>query len=62
MGLLKECLVTEDTVDKNVLFRVCINHQVRINVNDVNTTLSVISGDFNAKSSQWFSLVEKNAE
>ena len=62
VGLLKECLVTEDTVDKNVLFRVCINHQVRINVNDVSTTLSVISGDFNAKSSQWFSLVEKNAE
>ena len=62
VGLLKECLVTEDTVDKNVLFRVCINHQVRINGNDVNTTLSVISGDFNAKSSQWFSLVEKNAE
>ena len=26
------------------------------NVNDVNTTLSVITGDFNAKSSGWWSL------
>ena len=32
------------------------------NVNDVNTTLSVITGDFNAKSSRWCSLDKDNAE
>ena len=32
------------------------------NVNDVNATLSVITGDFNAKSSRWWSLDKDNAE
>ena len=32
------------------------------NVNDVNATLSVITGDFNAKLSRWWSLDKDNAE
>ena len=32
------------------------------NANDVNATLSVITGDFNAKSSRWWSLDKDNAE
>ena len=32
------------------------------NVNDVNATLSVITGDFNAKSSRWWNLDKDNAE
>ena len=32
------------------------------NINDVNPTLSVITGDFNAKSSRWWSLDKDNAE
>ena len=32
------------------------------NINDVNTTLSVITGDFNAKLSSWRSLDKDNAE
>ena len=32
------------------------------NVNDVNATLSVITGDFNAKLSSWWSLDKGNAE
>ena len=32
------------------------------NVNDVNVTHSVITGDFNAKSSRWWSLGKGNAE
>ena len=32
------------------------------NVNDVNATLSVITGDFNAKLSSWWSLDKNNAE
>ena len=32
------------------------------NVNDVNATLSVITGDFNAKLSSWWNLDKDNAE
>ena len=32
------------------------------NVNDANATLSVITGDFNAKSSRWWSRDKDNAE
>ena len=32
------------------------------NVNDVNATLSVITGDFNAESSRWWSLNKDNAK
>ena len=32
------------------------------NVNDVNATLSLITSDFNAKSSRWWSLDKDNAE
>ena len=32
------------------------------NINDVNPTLSVITGDFNAKSSRWWSRDKDNAE
>ena len=32
------------------------------NINDVNATLSVINGDFNVKSSRWWSLDKDNAK
>ena len=76
--ILKECLVTEIIVDKKVSFsclyrspsqtqdefeEFCNELNLLLSdVNDVNATLSVITGDFNAKSSRWWSLVKDNAE
>ena len=74
----KECLVTEFTLDKKVLFS-CLyrspsqaqgeieeffNNLILLlsNANDVNTTLSLIIVDFNAKSSKWWILDKENAE
>ena len=65
---LKECLVTEIIVDKQGLFSGCYRSPSQTqdefeefcndlnlllsNVTDVNAILSVINGDFNAKSSR----------
>ena len=61
--ILKECLVTEIIVDKDEFEEFCNELNLLLSdVNDVNATLSVITGDFNAKSSRWWSLVKDNAE
>ena len=70
---LKECLATEIIVDKIKVFFVfpqitkseefCNDLNLLLsNVNDVNATVSVITGDFNGKQSRWLTLDKDNAE
>ena len=70
----KECLVTEIIVNKRFLLYRLPNqarefeefcndlNQLLSHVNNVNVTLSVMTSDFNVKSSQWWSLDKENAE
>ena len=73
-----ECLVTEIIVDIKGIFscfyrsprqtvdefeKLCNDPNLLVsNANDVNVTLSVISDDFNAQSSRWWSLDKDNAK
>ena len=51
------CLYKSPSQTQNEFEEFCNDLNLLLsNVNDVNTTLSVITGDFNAKSSGWWSL------